>query len=51
MAPDSIGPVKDMLRSADVAEAAAYLRPLLGLPDRSLRGRLSAFARDRAIAI
>ena len=51
MAPGSIGPVKDMLRSADIGEAAAYLRPLLDLPDRSLRGRLAAFARDRAIAI
>ena len=51
MAPNSIGPVKGMLRSADIGEVAAYLRALIGLPDRSLRGRLAAFARDRGIAL
>jgi phosphotransferase system enzyme I (PtsP) len=51
MAPNSVGPVKDMLRSADIGAVAAYLRSLLHLPDRSLRGRLAAFARDRGIAL
>ena len=51
MAPNSVGPVKDMLRSADIGVVAAYLRSLLHLPDRSLRGRLAAFARDRGIAL
>ena len=51
MTPNAIGPVKDMLRSAHVGEVEAYLRPLLALPDRSLRGRLAAFARDRGIAL
>ncbi len=51
MAPNSVGPVKDMLRSADIGAVAAYLRSLLHLPDRSLRGRLVAFARDRGIAL
>jgi phosphotransferase system enzyme I (PtsP) len=51
MAPNSVGPVKDMLRSADIGAVAAYLRSLLHLPDRSLRGRLAAFARDRSIAL
>ena len=51
MAPNAIGPVKDMLRSADIGAVADYLRPLIDLPDRSLRGRLAAFARDRRIPL
>jgi hypothetical protein len=38
-----------MLRSADIAATASFLRGLLDIPDRSLRGRLLAFARDRSI--
>ena len=51
MAPNAIGPVKAMLRSADIGATGRYLEGLLGLPDRSLRGRLQAFARDRGIAV
>jgi hypothetical protein len=40
-----------MLRSADIGATGLYLEGLLGLPDRSLRGRLQAFARDRGIAV
>jgi len=49
MAPNAVGPVKEMLRSADIAATASFLRGLLDIPDRSLRGRLLAFARDRSI--
>ena len=51
MAPNAIGPVKAMLRSADIGATGRYLEGLLELPDRSLRGRLQAFARDRGIAV
>jgi len=51
MAPSAIGPVKAMLRSADIGATGRYLGGLLDLPDRSLRGRLRAFARDRGIAV
>jgi phosphotransferase system, enzyme I, PtsP len=51
MSPSAIGPVKEMLRSLDAGAAGAYLRTLLDLPDLSLRGRLGAFAQDRAIAV
>jgi phosphotransferase system enzyme I (PtsP) len=49
MAPNAVGPVKEMLRSADIAATASFLRGLLDIPDRSLRGRLLAFARDRSV--
>jgi phosphotransferase system, enzyme I, PtsP len=51
MSPSAIGPVKEMLRSLDAGAAGAYLHTLLDLPDLSLRGRLGAFAQDRAIAV
>jgi phosphotransferase system enzyme I (PtsP) len=51
MAPNAIGPVKAMLRSADIGATGRYLEGLLELPDRSLRGRLQAFARDRGISV
>jgi phosphotransferase system enzyme I (PtsP) len=51
MSPTAIGPVKEMLRSLDAAEVAAFLDTLVGLPDASLRGRLAAFARDRGVIV
>ena len=51
MSASSIGPVKAMVRSLDLAEIAPYLIGLLDRPDASLRGRLAAFARDRRIAV
>jgi len=51
MSPSAIGPVKAMLRSLDASEVAAFLDTLLDLPDRALRSRLAAFARDRDIAV
>ena len=51
MSPTAIGPVKEMLRSLDAAEVAAFLDTLVGLPDASLRGRLVAFARDRGVVV
>ena len=51
MSAPSIGPVKAMLRSLDVDELAPFLIGLLGRPDRTLRGQLAAFARDRNIAV
>ncbi len=47
----AIGPVKEMLRSLSVPPLAAYLSELLALPDRSLRGRLQSFAKDRGVIL
>lgn len=51
MAPPGIGPVKAMVRSLDLSEFAPFLASLLGRPDHSLRGRLTAYARDHGIAL
>ncbi|MBL8702637.1 MAG: phosphoenolpyruvate--protein phosphotransferase [Alphaproteobacteria bacterium] len=51
MSPGAIGPVKAMIRSADVAALAGFTRGLTTLPDHAVRGRLAAFARDRGIAV
>ena len=47
----SIGPVKEMLRSLDVATLEAYMDGLLDLPDHSLRGRLERFAIEQGVSI
>jgi phosphotransferase system enzyme I (PtsP) len=46
----AIGPVKAMIRSLDAAALGRYLDEVGELPDRSLRRRLVAYARDHAIA-
>jgi len=43
--------VKLMLRSLHVGALTSFMDTLLDLPDRSLRPRLSAFARDRGVYI
>ncbi|MBI5162313.1 MAG: phosphoenolpyruvate--protein phosphotransferase [Magnetospirillum sp.] len=47
----SIGPVKTMVRSLNVAAANAYLDGLLKSPDRSLRDKLKAFAIDHGVVL
>ncbi|MEI6985831.1 MAG: phosphoenolpyruvate--protein phosphotransferase [Rhodospirillaceae bacterium] len=51
MSPPSVGPVKTMLRSLDVARLREYMVSLARCSDHSLRDRLRAFARDHAIII
>ncbi|MFZ3235155.1 MAG: phosphoenolpyruvate--protein phosphotransferase [Stellaceae bacterium] len=47
----SIGPVKTMIRSLDVAAVAEYLDEIGARPDHSLRPKLEAYARDHAITL
>jgi phosphotransferase system enzyme I (PtsP) len=49
MSPASIGPVKAMIRSVDLAALAPLLADLDALPSRSLRGKLRDFARDHGV--
>lgn len=51
MSPPSIGPVKEMVRSLPVARTEAFLRPLLGSSDHSLREQLRAFAADYGVVV
>ncbi|WP_300778217.1 phosphoenolpyruvate--protein phosphotransferase [Enhydrobacter sp.] len=51
MSPASIGPVKAMIRSLDLAEASAFVSSALAQPDRPLRETLRLFAADHAIEI
>jgi phosphotransferase system enzyme I (PtsP) len=51
MSPLSVGPVKTMIRSVDLAGLREYLETLLPLSDSSLRDKLRAFARDHDVAI
>lgn len=51
MSPPSYFEVKSMLRSMDVGAVAAYLDTLLDRPDRTLRPKLKAFAKDRGVRL
>lgn len=51
MSPGAIGPVKAMIRSAELAGLAAFTRDLTTMPDHAVRGRLAAFAQDRGIVV
>ncbi|MBS0220576.1 MAG: phosphoenolpyruvate--protein phosphotransferase [Proteobacteria bacterium] len=51
MSPASIGPVKAMIRSLDLAEVSAFVSSALTQPDRPLRETLRLFAADHAIEI
>jgi len=51
MAPSSIGPVKAMIRSLDLASLKRFLAGLAAGPDHSVRGKLAAYARDHGVAI
>ncbi len=51
VAPASVGPVKAMLRATEVAPLADYVRSLAGLPDRTVRDKLRAYALDHDIPL
>src|SRR5690606_9246128 len=51
MSPAGIGPVKMMVRSLTLAPLEAYMQDLLTLGDRSVRGRLAAFAHDHGVIL
>ncbi|MDP1965019.1 MAG: phosphoenolpyruvate--protein phosphotransferase [Reyranella sp.] len=51
MSPGSIGPVKAMIRSLDIAEATGFMDAALSQPDRPMRETLRLFAADHAIEI
>jgi phosphotransferase system, enzyme I, PtsP len=51
MAGQAIGPVKAMIRSLDVARAAAYVAEIGSRSDHSLRSKLAAYARDHAVIL
>lgn len=51
MSPGSIGPVKAMIRSLDLAEATGFMVAALSQPDRPMRETLRLFAADHAIEI
>ncbi len=51
IAPASVGPVKMMIRSLDLAGVEDYMAGLLSRSDHSLRGLLIAFAKDHGIKI
>jgi phosphotransferase system enzyme I (PtsP) len=51
MAPASIGPVKAMIRSLELAPLEVLLAGLADVPPRGLRSRLRDFARDHGVAV
>ncbi|MBL4612410.1 MAG: phosphoenolpyruvate--protein phosphotransferase [Emcibacter sp.] len=51
IAPASVGPIKMMIRSLDLAGVEAYMDGLLSRSDHSLRGLLTAFAKDHGIKV
>ena len=51
MPPASVGPVKEMLRSVDLATLSGYVQGLTGHADHSVRGHLQNFARDHDIVV
>ncbi|ABS63363.1 PTSINtr with GAF domain, PtsP [Parvibaculum lavamentivorans DS-1] len=51
MSPAAIGPVKMMLRSLDATKLGAFMEGLYGLPDRSVRAHLAAFAEEHGVII
>ncbi|WP_366654974.1 phosphoenolpyruvate--protein phosphotransferase [Fodinicurvata sp. EGI_FJ10296] len=51
MSSGSVGPVKAMIRSLDVAALRAYLETIRRLPGQGLREKLRSYARDSKIAI
>ena len=51
MSPAAVGPVKMMVRTLDVAKLEAFMEDLYGLPDRSVREQLAAFAESHGIAV
>ncbi|HVO13584.1 MAG TPA: phosphoenolpyruvate--protein phosphotransferase [Alphaproteobacteria bacterium] len=51
MTSNSLGPVKEMVRSLDLADLRDYLAMLESSADHSLRGKLGTYARDHGVAI
>jgi len=51
LAPSSVGPVKMMISSLDLAVVEDYMTGLLSRSDHSLRGLLTTFAKDHGIKI
>ncbi len=51
MANPSIGPVKEMTRSLNVADLHGFVEPLLASAEHSLRGKLRSFALDHGVAV
>jgi phosphotransferase system enzyme I (PtsP) len=51
LAAAEIAPVKAMLRSIDAGTLATYMKTLLDTADRSLRGRLQAYALDHCVVL
>jgi phosphotransferase system enzyme I (PtsP) len=51
MAPSSVGPVKTMIRSLQLAPLEQFLATLETASDHSLRDKLAAFARDHDVII
>ena len=47
----SIGPVRSMVRSLNLAQTERYVQSLLSAPDHSLRNGISAFAKDHKVQI
>jgi phosphotransferase system enzyme I (PtsP) len=51
MAPASIGPVKAMILSLDIARAAAFVEPILASGSGSIREELARFAENEGLEI
>ncbi|MGB6087807.1 phosphoenolpyruvate--protein phosphotransferase [Parvibaculum sp.] len=51
MSPAAIGPVKMMLRSLDTRKLSAFMEGLYGVPDRSVREQLAAFAEENGVIV
>ena len=51
MTPASIGPVKEMILSLDLAKLQHFISPLIGTPTPTLRTQLHAFARGNKVAL
>lgn len=49
MSASSVGAVRAMVRSLNSDSTGRFIRSLLAMPDRSLRGRLRGFARDHGV--
>ncbi len=51
MGSPGIGPVKEMTRSLEVEKLSNFLMPLLDSSEKSIRGKLRAFALDHGVAV
>jgi len=51
MSAASVGPIKAMVKSLDVAALEDFVATLVGCMDHSLRSRLSQHARDHGVVI